>query len=128
MAAGARRAPCLRAAWGVLLPCLLAACTTVTVHNASVSRFQVPGLTVLQIHPDATDASVVVTQGFGLVFGGRSATLGYLDETVMLVPDAAVCRVFILVRTAEELAALRASLRDGPLSGPVCVLTQEKTP
>ena len=100
-----------------LLLLLMAGCTTVRIYNATVTEERYPGLLVLKVSA-LPGASLTVTQGVGLTLAQRSATLGYLSESVFTAPDASGCRVFILTKDAAEIeSALKAlgrldSLRD----------------
>lgn len=87
---------------------LMAGCTTVRIYNASVTEEKYPGLLVLKIAP-LPGATLTVTQGLGLTLAQRSATLGYLNESVFTAPDASGCRVFIVTNDAAEVdSALKA--------------------
>ncbi|HJV67720.1 hypothetical protein [Ideonella sp.] len=105
----------------------LGACTTVTVSNASVTSTSHFGVVVLKIEPGQDLASVVVTQGIGLIFGLRSATLGVLAETTFLAPDGLACRAFLIVSGPQEAAELRHALEQQPQLSRMCVINREPT-
>jgi len=92
----------LKAILQLVLLLLVVGCTTVHIQNATVTETRYPGLLVLQVTP-LPGAFVTVTQGLGLTVGNRSATLGYLQESLFTAPDAAGCRVFIVTKNAAEL-------------------------
>lgn len=106
----------------------LTGCTTVTIHNAEVSRQTYPGWVQLTVTPHAQGVSLVRSSGLGLVLGPRSASLGWLDETHWTTRDAHACRVLVLVKDAAEAERLLAlgAFRDGGAS--LCVLQQATHP
>lgn len=81
---------------------LIVGCTTVQIHNATVTETRYPGLLVLTVKP-LPGTSLTITQGLGLTVVNRSATLGYLHESLFTAPDVAGCRVFIITKNAAEL-------------------------
>jgi len=106
----------------------LGACTTVTIHNADVVTTSHLGIVALQVKPDRERASIVVTDGIGLTLGVRSATLGYLGETVFLAPDAGACRAFIFVNDRAQLEELRSFFERQPQLAQICVVRKEGPP
>jgi hypothetical protein len=111
-----------------LLPAFTA-CTTLVVQQGQVTQQQLlPGVQLLRVEPVGPGGSVVSTRGWGLVFGSSAVTLGYLNESALLLPDASSCRVVIVVRNAADLAAIQTQLRSGALSGQVCALNGESSP
>jgi hypothetical protein len=109
----------------VLLP-WLCGCTTVQVHNAEVRERVYPGWVRLEIRPAAQGATLVRSQGLGLVLGPRSLSLGWLDEVWWSSRDAQACRVLLVLRDAAQAKGLLASppFKDG-MQG-LCVLQAEK--
>jgi len=113
----------IRAAVALVLVFGLGGCTTVEVHGADVQRWQVPGLSVLQVRPAAGEAAIVRTRALGLWLGGHAATLGWVAEDTLIAPDTGACRVVVWVRSEAEVAALRDRLKSGRLDGSLCVIT-----
>lgn len=111
------------AALGLALSLAVSGCTTIEVHGADVQRWQVPGLTVLHVRPEAGHAAVVRTQALGLWLSGHAATLGWMREDTLLAPDNGACRVVMWVRSEAEVAALRDQLKTGRLDGSLCVIS-----
>lgn len=99
----------------------LGGCTTVHVHGATIDTVHSTYLR-LAIQPESRRATIVVTRGIGIVLGQRSATLGYLDETMVLIPPNAECQTFIFVKTDSQLDSLRTALKADPAFNKLCVL------
>jgi hypothetical protein len=98
-----------------------AGCTTVEIRNADLVETRHYGLVLLQVRPQATDASLVITQGVGLTLGVSSLTLGYLAETAVLSSDVNACRAFIVVNDPSQLAALSGLLSENPELQQICL-------
>jgi hypothetical protein len=118
--------PFLSAASAALGLAGLGGCTTVHVHGATVDTVHSTHLR-LAIKPERGTATVVVTRGIGVVLGQRSATLGYLDETTVLIPPDAECQTFIFVKDDSQLDSLRTALKDNPALNQLCVLSPGAT-
>ena len=73
------------------------------------------------MQPQATGASLVITNGLGLTLGTSSLTLGYLAETTVLASDLSACRAFIVVSDASQLQALSALLKENTQLHQICV-------
>lgn len=102
--------------------CALVGCSTVHIHGANVDTVKSTFLRVA-VKPEPRNATVVITRGIGIVLGQRSATLGYLDETTVLIPPDAQCQTFIFVKDKSQVDSLRKSLRANPALHQLCVLS-----
>lgn len=100
----------------------LAGCSTVHVYGANVDTVKSTFLRVA-VKPEPRNATVVLTRGIGIILGQRSATLGYLDETTVLIPPDAQCQTFIFVKDKSQVDSLRNSLRANPALHQLCVLS-----
>jgi len=103
-----------------------AGCSTVYVSGATPSTSRNFGLVSVQIPNVTAEPVLVATEGFGLTLGSQSATLGWLRELVIVVPDAAKCRVFMIVQTDEELRSLKDTfMHDSKAFENICIFSKE---
>lgn len=100
---------------------VLSGCTHVQVYGASVETESKFGIAFVKITPGPNVPSAVITEGVGLTVGSQSTTIGWGKEEVVAFPDAAACRVIILVEknSADRLAELL--LKNPKLFSNVCV-------
>jgi len=61
-------------------------------------------------HSSPTCPRLVKTRGIGLVVGKRHATVGWMSEFVLEIPDPNDCRVVIVVNNPHDLAAVQELL------------------
>lgn len=106
----------------------LCACSSITVQGAKPLRVQQIG--TLRLAPvEGETASVVMSQGLGLIPGRGGVTLGYSRETTISFSDARDCRVVILADRSTNLAALREILGDiNQAGGKTCAFTKDGKP
>ncbi len=123
----------MRQGGGAALVCaglvpLLCACSSITVQGAKPLRVQLIG--TLRLAPvEGEAASVVVSQGLGLIPGRGGVTLGYSRETTISFSSAHDCRVVILADRSTNLAALREILGDiNQAEGKTCAFTKDGKP
>lgn len=124
-----RCALCLLAA---LMPLLgLSACSHVVVQGAQLQRDWYPGLLVLKVQPGEAGVRVVRLRSLGVNLGWSASTLGWVDESLVLLDRADDCRILIVVRNETERRALLDDLRDRPPQPTLCVIDphpQESAP
>ncbi|NKJ22341.1 hypothetical protein [Dyella sp. SG609] len=114
-----RDCPRLRVrAWAVRLAvpavCVaLAACTQVRVVQGGKTTVSYR-LGVLRLEPDPGASLLLVeTAGFGMVPVAYGTSLGWARQLVVSSKEPDQCRLIVIIRSAEEAAAIREQLRKG---------------
>jgi hypothetical protein len=110
----------------LILGMSVSSCTIVRVAGTEPEITQKFGIVNLQMKGVNGQPLIVSTAGLGLTFGGSSTTLGWLQEVIITAPDAAKCRVFIVVETKDDLETLKDSLASNRIfHGDICVFSKE---
>jgi len=110
----------------LILGISVSSCTIVQVAGAEPETTHGFGIVNLHLNGFKGQPVTVSTTGLGLTFGGGSTTLGWLREVIITAPDAAKCRVFIVVEKKDDLQALADLLtRDTRLLENICLSSKE---
>lgn len=100
-------------------------CSKVRIIGANPSTSWNLGVVNVQVPVNGDVPVLVATEGLGLTLAAKSATLGWLRELVILVPDSTKCRIFIVVQTDEELRALKETFaQNNKLFENICVFSK----
>lgn len=78
------------------------ACAVVNIHGGKVSTTYYPGLAVVNVYENPDSPTVVSTNGLGLVFSAKSATLGWIQESLATIPDASKCWIIFIDTNSEN--------------------------
>jgi hypothetical protein len=110
----------------LILGMSVSSCTIVRVAGGEPEITQKFGIVNLQLKGVNGQPLIVSTAGLGLTFGGSSTTLGWLQEVIITAPDAAKCRVFIVVEKKADLENLKDSLATNSIfRGNICIFSKE---
>jgi len=102
-------------AWASIVPaCIaLAACTQIRVVQGGTTAVSYRlGVLQLQSDPDAP-LLVAETTGFGVVPLADGTAVGWTRQLLITSKDPDRCQLIVVIRTAEEAAAIREQLQKG---------------
>ena len=107
---------------------ILCGCAEVTVRSgdeiATSSGF---GLAAARFDR-LTNPVSINTRGFGVISGMGRFTVGWLDEELIVFPDASQCRLLVVVRAQGEIEAVIDALRASRLDSDGICIQRSNTP
>jgi hypothetical protein len=109
----------------ILLVSLLG-CAVIHVTGAKPEIERRVGIVNVQVKEVDDQPAIISTTGFGITLGSNTATLGWLHEVVITAPDAAKCRVFIIVEKKDDIEGLKLTLKEiGRFESKICIISKE---
>jgi len=104
----------------------LSGCTRVHIAGSTPSTSWHWGIININLPEESNSPYLVLTEGYGLVSGSKSTSFGWLKELLVITPDAAICRVFIVVETDSDFNDLTSLInKDSNLMKNICIYSKE---
>lgn len=102
----------------------IAGCTSIHLHNQdSVTVTTKFGLTVIRLDQLPTAATVVKTDGLGVISTPTGVTIGWVSELFAAIPADSRCQIFLWIEKQSELESLLSLLRKNEKSlNNICII------
>lgn len=98
-------------------------CAVVHVDGADIAiSHTYLGLMNVSVTPRQGQATLVATEGIGIVAGAHATSLGWVHETLVMTDDLSACRVYVVIEKNNDLEQLKSALVN---MNNVCIFTKE---
>jgi len=104
----------------------LTGCAKVYIAGSIPATYWNLGVININVPEENDSPLLLLSEGFGLMFGSQSTTFGWSKELLIVAPDSEKCRVFIVVQSDAELIRLKDMLKhNSKLLENICFFSQE---